>query len=128
MSSTTDDTVERGRKPKTTLRVCPNLFRPGWNGWNGTRLFVVVRSIPTCFQVFVSIPTTKRIRSNSFELSANGNILDCQYKTLGTIVTHKLQVGCLDNTHAPLLFPFSRHDYSAPKRVDARPIQYTRKL
>ena len=29
--------------------VCLNLFRPGWNDWNGTRLLVVVRSIPTCF-------------------------------------------------------------------------------
>ena len=52
-----------------------------------TRLFVVVRSIPTCFQVFVSIPTTKRKSWNSCELSAIGNILDCQYKTLGTIVS-----------------------------------------
>ena len=25
-----------------------NLFRPGWNGWNGTRLLVVVASIPSC--------------------------------------------------------------------------------
>ena len=23
------------------------LVRPGWNGWNGTRLLVVVRSIPS---------------------------------------------------------------------------------
>ena len=29
--------------------MCLNLFRPGWNEWNGTRLLVVVRSIPTCF-------------------------------------------------------------------------------
>ena len=79
---------------------------------------MVVRSIPTCFQVFVSIPTTKRKSWNSCELSAIGNILDCQYKTLGTIVTHRLQVGCLEHTHAPLpplLFPFSRHDYSAAR-------------
>ena len=47
------------------LRVCLNFIRPSWNGWNGTRLFVVVRSIPTCFQVFVSIPTTKRKSWNS---------------------------------------------------------------
>ena len=34
------------------------------------------------------------------------------------IVTHRLQVGCLEHTHEPLpplLFPFSRHDYSAAK-------------
>ena len=52
---------------------------------------------------------------NSCELSAIGNILDCQYTTL---VTHRLQVGCLEHTHAPLpplLFPFSRHDYSAAR-------------
>ena len=100
------------------FRPCLNFIRPSWNGWNGTRLFVVVRSIPTCFQVFVSIPTTKRKSWNSCELSAIGNILDCQYKTLGTIVTHRLQVGCLEHTHAPLpplLFPFSRHDYSAAR-------------
>ena len=29
------------------LRACLSSFRSGWNGWNGTRLFVVVRSIPT---------------------------------------------------------------------------------
>ena len=100
----------------STMRPCLNFIRPSWNGWNGTRLFVVVRSIPTCFQVFVSIPTTKRKSWNSCELSAIGNILDCQYKTLSTIVTHRLQVGCLEHTHAPLpplFFPFSRHDYSA---------------
>ena len=100
------------------LRVSLNFIRPSWNGWNGTRLFVVVRSIPTCFQVFVSIPTTKRKSWNSCELSAIGNILDCQYKTLSTIVTHRLQVGCLEHTHAPLpplLFPFSRHDYIAAR-------------
>ena len=84
------------------LRPCLNFIRPSWNGWNGTSLFVVVRSIPTCFQVFVSIPTTKRKSSNSCELNAIGNILNCQYKTLGTIVTHRLQVGCLEHTHAPL--------------------------
>ena len=28
--------------------VCLNFIRPGWNGWNGTRPFVVVRSIPSC--------------------------------------------------------------------------------
>ena len=105
-------------QPDLILRPCLNFIRPSWNGWNGTRLFVVVRSIPTCFQVFVSIPTTKRKSWNSCELSAIGNILDCQYKTLGTIVTHRLQVGCLEHTHAPLpplLFPFSRHDYSAAR-------------
>ena len=59
-------------------RVCINFIRPSWNGWNGTSLFVIVRSIPTCFQVFVSIPTTKRKSWNSCELSAIGNILDCQ--------------------------------------------------
>ena len=32
------------------LRVCLNFIRPRWNGWNGTRLFVVVRTIPSCFQ------------------------------------------------------------------------------
>ena len=42
-----------------------------------------IRSIPTCFQVFVSIPATQRKSWNSCELSAIGNILDCQYKTLG---------------------------------------------
>ena len=96
--------------------MCLNFIRPSWNGWNGTRLFVTVHSIPTCFQVFVSIPTAKRKSWNSCDLSAIGNILDCQYKTLSTIVTHRLQVGC--HTHAPLpplLFPFSRHDYSAAK-------------
>ena len=41
-----------------SLRVCLNFIRPSWNGWNGTRLFVAVRSIPPCFQVFVSIPNT----------------------------------------------------------------------
>ena len=100
------------------LRVCLNFIRPSWNGWNGTRLFVVVRSIPTCFQVFVSIPTTKRKSWNSCELSAIGNILDCQYKTRSTIVTHRLQVGCLEHTRAPLpplLLPFSRHDYNAAR-------------
>ena len=62
---------------------CLTFIRPSWNGWNGTRLFVVVRSIPSCFQVFVSIPTTKRKCWNSCEeLNANGNIQDCQYKTL----------------------------------------------
>ena len=65
------------------MRVCLNFIRLSWNGWNGTRLFVVVRSIPTCFQVFVSVPTTKRKSWNSCALSAIGNILDCQYKTLG---------------------------------------------
>ena len=30
------------------VRVCLNFIRPCWNGWNGTRLFVVVRSIPSC--------------------------------------------------------------------------------
>ena len=64
------------------LRVCLNFIRRSWNGWNGTTLFVVVRSIPTCFQVFVSIPTTKRNSWNSCELSAIGDVLDCQYKTL----------------------------------------------
>ena len=88
--------------PLSVLRVCLNFIRPSWNGWNGARLLVVVRSIPTCFQVFVSIPTTKRKSSNSCELNAIGNILNCQYKTLGTIVTHRLQVGCLEHTHAPL--------------------------
>ena len=71
---------------------------------------MVVRSIPTCFQVFVSIPTTKRKSSNSCELSAIGNILNCQYKTLGTIVTHRLQVGCLEHTHAPLTGAIYRRD------------------
>ena len=35
-------------------------------------------------------------------------------------VTHRLQVGCLEHTHAslpPLLFPFSRHDYSLVRIV-----------
>ena len=35
-----------------SLRACLNLFRPGWNGWNGTRLLVVVLSIPTCLCPF----------------------------------------------------------------------------
>ena len=89
---------------------------------------MVVRSIPTCFQVFVSIPTTKRktrIAANSVRTVTFWTV---KYKTLGTIVTHQLQVGCLDDTHAPFLFPFSSHDYSAPKGVDARPVRYTRKL
>ena len=34
------------------LRTCFNLFRPGWNGWNGTRLTVVVRSIRSCLCPF----------------------------------------------------------------------------
>ena len=34
------------------LSACLNLFRPGWNGWNGTRLLVVVRSIPSCLCPF----------------------------------------------------------------------------
>ena len=27
-------------------RACLNLFRPCWNGWDGTRLFAVVRRDP----------------------------------------------------------------------------------
>ena len=125
--------IQGSHRPISFMRVCLNFIRPSWNGWNGTRLFVVVRSIPTCFQVFVSIPTcfqvfvsiptTKRKSWNSCELSAIGNILDCQYKTLSTIVTHTLQVGCLEHTHAPLpplLFPFSRHCllYTSPSPRD----------
>ena len=34
------------------LRACLNLFRPGWYGWNGTRLLVVVRSILSCLCPF----------------------------------------------------------------------------
>ena len=30
------------------VRACLNLFGPGWNGWNGPRLLVVVSSIPSC--------------------------------------------------------------------------------
>ena len=30
------------------VRACLNLFRPGWNDLNGTRLFVVDRSITSC--------------------------------------------------------------------------------
>ena len=32
-------------------------FQAHWYGWNGTTLFVVVRSIPTCFQVFLTHPS-----------------------------------------------------------------------
>ena len=38
------------RLPK--LRACINLFRPGWNCWNGTRLLVAVRSISSCLCPF----------------------------------------------------------------------------
>ena len=34
--------------PLFPIRPCLNFIRPSWNGWNGTRLFVVVRSIPSC--------------------------------------------------------------------------------
>ena len=34
------------------IRACLNFFRPGWNGWNGTRLLVVVRSISSCLCPF----------------------------------------------------------------------------
>ena len=34
------------------VRACLMLFRRGWNGWNGTRLLVVVRSIPSCLCPF----------------------------------------------------------------------------
>ena len=37
---------------KHLINACLNLFRPGWNGWNGTRLLVVVRSIPSCLCPF----------------------------------------------------------------------------
>ena len=80
--------------------VCLNFIWPSWNGWNGTRLFVVVPSILTCFQVFVSIPTTKRKSWNSCELSAIGNILDCQYKTLGTINCDAQAAGRMSRAHA----------------------------
>ena len=48
--------LESNRYPKITpetsvVRACLNLFRPGWNGWNGTRL-VVVRFIPSCLCPF----------------------------------------------------------------------------
>ena len=35
-----------------TVRACLHLFRPGWDGWNGTRLLVVVRFIPSCLCPF----------------------------------------------------------------------------
>ena len=35
------------------FRACLDLFRPGWNGWNGSRLFVVVCSIPSCLCPFL---------------------------------------------------------------------------
>ena len=31
------------------LRACLDLFRPCWNGWNGTRLSAFARSTPTWF-------------------------------------------------------------------------------
>ena len=34
------------------VRACLNLFRPGWNDLNGTRLFVVDRSITSCLCPF----------------------------------------------------------------------------
>ena len=47
----------KGTETDVTIRVRPHFFRPGWNGWNGTRLngtrlLVVVRSIPS--KLFVS--------------------------------------------------------------------------
>ena len=39
-------------EPHLRLRACLNLFQPGWNGWNGTRLLVVVRSIPSRLRPF----------------------------------------------------------------------------
>ena len=35
-------------RAKQSFRVCLELFRSCWNGWNGTRLFAFVRPIPTC--------------------------------------------------------------------------------
>ena len=47
---TVPSTIARRVAP-CVLRACLNVFRPGWNGWNGTRLLVVVRSIPSiCVQ------------------------------------------------------------------------------
>ena len=42
----------QGELHPTVLRACLNLLRLGWNGWNGTRLLVVVRSIPSCWCPF----------------------------------------------------------------------------
>ena len=43
------------------VRACLILFRPGWNGWNGARLLVVVRSVPSCLCPFrTSRPPSNR--------------------------------------------------------------------
>ena len=41
------------------LWVCLNFIRPGWNGWKGTRLLVVVRSIPSCLYFRVTEQPTR---------------------------------------------------------------------
>ena len=41
-----------GNSSLQVVRACLNLCRPGWNGWNGTRLLEVVRSIPSCLCPF----------------------------------------------------------------------------
>ena len=43
-----------------TVRVCLNFIRPGWNRRNGTRLFVVVRSIPSCFVSILNFQATEQ--------------------------------------------------------------------
>ena len=42
------------------MRACLNLFRPGWNGCNGTTPFVVVRSIPKLFLSIQNFQATEQ--------------------------------------------------------------------
>ena len=55
---------------RALMKVCLNLFRPGWNGWNWTRLLVVVRSIPSSFCPFwISRQASNRPEQNMTRLT-----------------------------------------------------------
>ena len=106
-----------GCKVLLLVRVCLNFIRPSWNGWNGTRLFVVVRSIPTCFQVFVSIPTTKKkagIAANSVRSVTFWTVnINTRYNCDAQAASRMPRAQARTTPTTP--FPFSRHDYSEAK-------------